>query len=129
MARLSLAAFRNADARSLARALVLIFVFGTFFDAFHSGSMANTLGNPGVICTVNVGSEGANSEQSRRSAGLSGSCCLLGCTGMHVATAASTDTVLVVNWPEAAKPPARVSFTLALNRPANFRPRGPPVLT
>lgn len=129
MARLSLAAFRNADARSLARALVLIFVFGTFFDAFHSGSMANIAGNSGVICTVSVNSVGATSEPTGRSSGFYGSCCLLGCTGMHVATAATTDTVLVVNWPEAAKPPVRAPFTLALNRPKNFRPRGPPVLT
>jgi hypothetical protein len=130
MARSFLAVFRSADARSLARALILLLVLSSGFDAFHAGGMAAVDGTGGVGCSVSGASTVAPADPYEMPQSRGWSCCVLGCASLLTGIIATNDVPSpVIVWAEA---PGRQllasSVTVAFDRPGNVSPRGPPRL-
>ena len=130
MNRSFLVRFRRADARSLARALILLFLLNGVFGAFHSGIMAGLASEGAVLCTANGISIGGADIPSVPTPGDNSLCCMLGCSS---AQPGSIDTAEGQVWtaPKASLrgPNSKASIAVALRRPDNAGPRGPPVLT
>jgi len=130
MARSFLAAFRSTDARSLARALIVLLVFGAGFNGFHAGSMAGIAGNPGVICTGIGVSTGTPDDPSGQDSRHGWSCCQFGCLTAPAGMIAVTDIALpAMVWAKVLGGPLRASpVVIAFEGPASAGPRGPPSL-
>ena len=130
MNRSFLVRFRRADARSLARALILLFLLNGVFGAFHTGIMAGLASEGAVLCTANGISLGGADIPSVPTPGDHRLCCMLGCSS---AQPGSIDTAEGQLWTEPnAKsngPYFKASVAVPLRRPDNAGPRGPPILT
>jgi hypothetical protein len=127
MARSFLAAFRSTDARSLARALIVLMVFGAGFNGLHAGAMAGNTGNPGVICAgIGVSTGNPLGQDS----GHGWSCCQFGCLTAPAGMIAAIDIALpAMVWAQVSGGPLRVSpVVIAFEGPASAGPRGPPIL-
>jgi hypothetical protein len=129
MARSFLATLRGADARSLARALALLLVFGGLLEALHSGTMAGATRPATVLCTaggVSVGDAGTPSSPLPRE---HDACFTLGCGPLFAGALAAADNAPSIALPmRGAHVLAHASSIDARPKPGNNRPRGPPVL-
>jgi hypothetical protein len=118
---------RNADGRSLAKALACLLLINVVVAGFHAG-MA-TAGTGGVICSVAADSAAGGGGGPVTPADEDHSCCLIGCTPAPVLIAAAPEALPT---PAIATLPVQ-SITAPAARPlssrmAAHRPRGPPVL-
>lgn len=130
MSRSFLVRFRHADARSLARALILLFLLNGVLGAFHSGIMAGAGPNGAVLCTgAGISVDGID-RQSVPTTEDHRLCCIVGCTNAQPGTVAMAEGRLRVE-PKARldDPKHGATVIVPLRRPDNAGPRGPPVLT
>jgi hypothetical protein len=131
MRGLLLARMRNADGRSLARALAVLLFVNALIAGWHAGFMAEA--GPGTVICAYGAEHGPAGSPAMPHPGDEPLCCLVAChVGGNRSPAAGTPTAAIAVLPErtvlAAAPPSR---NLALPRAlavAAFEPRGPPLL-
>jgi hypothetical protein len=127
MRRSLLAAFRTADARSLAKALVLLVAISGVLGAFHAGGMASPSNFSGIIC----GSQGISLDGPAKPSGEHEHfCCLFGCTTIAAGIVAKTEppTPVAIGSIQPARQPAPTTILVAPAPPGHIGPRGPPLL-
>jgi Protein of unknown function (DUF2946) len=126
----SIAGFRGADGRSLARCLALLLVVVGCLGAFHSGRMAAAAADGFIICSTNGAAPSVSDNPTPPSSQDHCICCAFGCsTAAHGVLAGPYDRELLAA-PRSERPRfARTSTVLSVRLALNAGPRGPPVLT
>lgn len=130
MNRSFLVRFARADARSLARAVILLFLLNGVFGAFHAGVMAGPASIGTILCTGDGVVLGGAGTPSVPAPGDHRLCCLLGCGTAQPGSVETADGQLWIE-PDVKLDGRyiRASIAVGLRRPDNAGPRGPPVLT
>lgn len=126
MRRSFLALFRDADGRSLARALACLLLVNAIVGGLAQGAMAAA--DPAVVlCTATGGVQPAADESGGRNDG--GACCEMGCVPQLPAVASTPDPLpapRIAHDLGSIAAPAATFVPLSL--PAAHQPRGPPLL-
>lgn len=129
MARTLLAGFRGTDGRSLAKALALLFVVVGCLGAIDAGRMTAGIAGGDIFCSTNGAGAAASGNPTMPAARDHCICCALGCGAAAPGVLA---TAVVRPQPAPLEPRVlglrKTSFSVALIRPFNSGPRGPPLL-
>lgn len=117
-----LALMRGADGRSLARALVVLFLVNMFAAGFHNGAMA-TGDTAFALCTLAT----QNGPDHSPPADHTSPCCTIGCPLPGIADVTAPPMLAAPNAPIAtASVPAPVERPRLTLSPIAPQPRGPP---